>query len=83
MKTTTTSETIHVTRVSSSGDVYGHTVEHCDPCGCNGTEHYWPTLRGSVSPDDGGCKRGDVVEEHEDFGRRFENATCDDSPDEI
>jgi len=53
---------IHVTRVSSTGDVYGHATEHCDESGCNGSEHYYPSLRGSTTEGDGGCVCGDVVD---------------------
>lgn len=38
---------IHITRIEGE-DCYGHETSHCDAAGCNGTEHYYPTLRGSV-----------------------------------
>ena len=63
-KDTDTMTQIHVTRVSDSGDVFGHEASHCDENGCNGTEHYYPSLRGSVAEGDGGCVRGEVVDEH-------------------
>jgi hypothetical protein len=68
--TTTTTEAstmtqVHITRVNSSGDVYGHDTGHCDANGCNGTEHYYPTLRGSVQEGDGGCVVGETVDEHD------------------
>lgn len=56
---------IHITRVAMNGDVYGHETSHCDPTGCNGSEHYYPLLRGSVAAGDGGCESGEVVDEHD------------------
>ena len=35
---------VHVTRVDSSGGVYGHTSKHCNECGCNGNELYFGVL---------------------------------------
>jgi hypothetical protein len=60
---------VHVTRIDGD-DVHGHTVDHCDPAGCNGTERFWPELRGEE------CERGGVAE----FGfarpPRHKVATC-------
>jgi hypothetical protein len=54
---------IHITRIEGE-DCYGHETSHCDAAGCNGTEHYYPTLRGSVEARDGGCVVGEVVDAH-------------------
>ena len=35
---------VHVTRVDSSGGVYGHALKHCNGCGCNGNELYFGML---------------------------------------
>jgi len=48
---TNTINAYHVTRVTDS-DVYGHNVNHCDECGCNGDEQ-----RLGLDPDAVECGR--------------------------
>lgn len=51
---------IHVTRISGSGEVYGHSLRHCDPSGCADDEHYYSEIRA----DD--ATVGDVVDTDDD-----------------
>jgi hypothetical protein len=50
-------EEIHVTRITSLGDVYGHSTECCDASGCAGTERLYPQLDADADE----LHRGDVV----------------------
>jgi hypothetical protein len=58
-------DNVHVTRVDRlTGDVYGHTTEHCDANGCcNAFQRYFLNLSGSMFDGDGGCVAGDIVPE--------------------
>ena len=40
-------ETIHITRTTEHGEVYGHETSHCDPQGCAGDELFWKDLEGA------------------------------------
>lgn len=32
---------VHVTRLGSAGEIYGHATKHCDEGGCSGDERYF------------------------------------------